>query len=280
MSDGSSRQPVIVACCARSGSTLLRYILDTHPLICCPPELHLVRLHQQLRWVYMFTSGDRGEEGQGPGEAARQDAVERSRATVDGIMAEYCRRKGKPIWCEKSILTVDHFTDLDELLPQARVLCLYRHALDVVRSGLDVIQDDPRGYGFEPFLARHPRSPMTALVEHWCDKSARMLAYQRHAPERTLAVRYEDIVSNPQRTLDRIFGFLGLEWSTDLLERVFDTEHDLGPGDNNILQAKGIDAGRAGRGQQLDVSGLAPDTLAAMNRLLKTLAYTPVLASR
>ncbi|MFN2568680.1 MAG: sulfotransferase [Candidatus Dormibacteria bacterium] len=44
--DGAA--PIFVVCCSRSGSTLLRYILDTHPLVACPPELHVAQLCRRL----------------------------------------------------------------------------------------------------------------------------------------------------------------------------------------------------------------------------------------
>jgi hypothetical protein len=33
--------PVFVLCMARSGSTLLRFLLDAHPELACPPETML-----------------------------------------------------------------------------------------------------------------------------------------------------------------------------------------------------------------------------------------------
>ena len=37
-------EPVGVLTCARSGSTLLRFILDSHPELACPPETGVVDL--------------------------------------------------------------------------------------------------------------------------------------------------------------------------------------------------------------------------------------------
>ena len=43
------RDPVFILTASRSGSTLLRFILDTHPDFACPPETHL--LHAAGRFL-------------------------------------------------------------------------------------------------------------------------------------------------------------------------------------------------------------------------------------
>lgn len=58
-----SNAPIFVLCYARSGSTLLRYILDTHPEIVAPPELHLLTAARQLAWVFQHTAQVPSAEG-------------------------------------------------------------------------------------------------------------------------------------------------------------------------------------------------------------------------
>jgi protein-tyrosine sulfotransferase len=43
-----SIEPIFIFSCERSGSTLLRFILDTHPYVCCPGQLYLGPLCQSL----------------------------------------------------------------------------------------------------------------------------------------------------------------------------------------------------------------------------------------
>jgi hypothetical protein len=38
---GDARRPIFVLTVARSGSTLLRFILDSHPDLACPPETNI-----------------------------------------------------------------------------------------------------------------------------------------------------------------------------------------------------------------------------------------------
>jgi hypothetical protein len=50
--------PVFVLCGARSGSTLLRFILDAHPELACPPETNIPALCAQLSSVW-YTDPER-----------------------------------------------------------------------------------------------------------------------------------------------------------------------------------------------------------------------------
>jgi sulfotransferase family protein len=48
---GRLQDPVFVLCMGRSGSTLLRFLLDAHPELACPPETSLPELCGQLSVV-------------------------------------------------------------------------------------------------------------------------------------------------------------------------------------------------------------------------------------
>jgi protein-tyrosine sulfotransferase len=49
--------PVFVLCIGRSGSTLLRLILDTHPELACPQETNIPALCSQLTLVWSLIEG-------------------------------------------------------------------------------------------------------------------------------------------------------------------------------------------------------------------------------
>jgi hypothetical protein len=49
--------PVFVLCNGRSGSTLLRFPLDAHPDLACPPETNLPALCAQLATVWSLIEG-------------------------------------------------------------------------------------------------------------------------------------------------------------------------------------------------------------------------------
>src|ERR1700677_4762647 len=54
---GSTEDPVFVLCMGRTGSTLLRFLLDAHPDLACPPETSMPALCGQLSVVWSLIEG-------------------------------------------------------------------------------------------------------------------------------------------------------------------------------------------------------------------------------
>jgi hypothetical protein len=265
--------PSFILCASRTGSTLLRYILDTHPQVCAPPELRIGELCQRLIWLYSYTADEEQELEPAWGAAS---ARRRTRRIVDEIMHEHCKRQGKLLWCEKSVGNVQRLHVLDEVYPDARLIFLHRHCLDVVRSCLEVERSLPGRSGYEPWLARQPGNPFAALVDYWCESTERLLAYEKANARRATRLRYEDLVRNPRRVLPRIFVLLDLDWDPAILDRVFVVRHARGPGDSGIARTSRIESGFIGRGLALPWQTLASEPLARVQSLLKALGYPPL----
>src|SRR5713226_4495167 len=103
---GSSADPVFVLCNGRSGSTLLRFLLDAHPELACPPETNLPGLCVQLATVWSLIEGaplsaNRGDEPPEVPEAA----IAGVRETMDRMVGSYLARRGKKRYCDKSLGT-------------------------------------------------------------------------------------------------------------------------------------------------------------------------------
>ena len=99
-----SADPVFVLCNGRSGSTLLRFLLDEHPELACPPETNLPALCGQLATVWSLIEGaplsaNRGDE---PPEIP-DAAIAGIRATMNMMLGSYLRRRGKKLYCDKSL---------------------------------------------------------------------------------------------------------------------------------------------------------------------------------
>src|ERR1017187_4708015 len=54
---GADNDPVFVLCCGRSGSTLLRFLLDAHPDLACPPETNMAVLCAHLASTWSLLAG-------------------------------------------------------------------------------------------------------------------------------------------------------------------------------------------------------------------------------
>src|ERR1043165_3692102 len=99
LSQKQSTRPTFILSCERSGSTLLRYIVDTHPDIACPGELNLGDLCGLLyhSTYYSLAQVLASEEIE---RSSR--TIEKVREIISDLMSEYAAAKGKRLWCEKS----------------------------------------------------------------------------------------------------------------------------------------------------------------------------------
>lgn len=270
--------PIFVLCYARSGSTLLRYVLDTHPNIVCPPELHLLLTAKQLSWVFEHTAAvpDPSKQSSDTKFDSKSYAIERVRDSVSSIMDEHATRAGKTVWAEKSVSTIDHVDLLAQLYPHARLICLHRQAPDVMASCAQAAQQRQGIFGFEPFVAAMTGNPVDGLADYWIDKTRRLLDTEKNSGKACLRIRYEDIVTDPQTSLGKLFDFLGLASSAGMLDSIFSTPHVVGPGDSKILTTTGIHVNSIGHGRRLAMHKLSPDRREQIDALHAQLGYLPI----
>jgi protein-tyrosine sulfotransferase len=242
--------PILILSCERSGSTLLRYMLDTHPEIACPGELVLGQFVRSLRLLLERTRGG----GAGSEDTAAGWVRSEVNRTVHERMADYARARGKSRWAEKSPGNLEFLDELVWAFPEARFICLYRQSLDVVHSCLEC---SVHGFMPElaPYAARRLDNLVAAMLENWATKTARMVALERTIE--CCRVHYEALVSDPVATLDRVFAFLGLGWDQALLQAIFETPHDPGGGDFKIRSAKSIERDHIGTGAAVSRRKLA-----------------------
>lgn len=274
MNSEKNTGPVFVLCAARTGSTLLRSVLDAHPDFCCPPELHLGWLADSLAWVYKYT----GPETQ-PGNEDYTKASERNiRNLIDGIMSDYSSRMKKPTWCEKSVFTIDGVRLIDKLFPEARYICLYRNCLDQVASAINTLDRDPTGssYGFEPFLARTGTDTLNSLVDYWLAKMKAILAFENGHMEKCNRIQYESLVLETSNELERLFSFLGSHWSDEMINSILSGPGITGPGDYKISKTEGIRISSVGQGKKIDTDRITPDRLQKINQLHTILGYCAI----
>ncbi len=264
--------PIFVLCYARSGSTLVRYVLDTHPQIVCPPELHLLLAAKHLTWVFEHTAEVPGSDGR-PLDATAY-AIERARETISSIMDEHTARAGKTVWAEKSVSTIDHVDLLGQLYPHARLICLHRQAPDAMASCAQAAQRRQGVFGFEPFVAAATSNPVDGLADYWLDKTRRLLDIEEKSVDSCLRLRYEDLVTEPRASLDALFDFLDQPRSADMLDSIFSTPHVVGPGDSKILTTTGIHADSIGHGKRLAMDRLSADRREQIDALHAQLGYS------
>ena len=267
--------PAFIACCARSGSTLLRYVLDTHPDLCCPPELHLAsQLFHGSHLVLYTLMQSFTPPRERPLDLDAMYAEVRRIAT--GMVGPYVARSGKRRWCDKSTTTVDHLDLVHRVFPEAKVILLHRNCMDVVRSALDASEYGWDWPEFQGYLLKSPTNLVDALIDYWVEKTEKLLEFETKHPARCWRVTYEALVFSPEETARGVLSFLGLAWHEGLVDSVFSVPHPDGPGDYKIQSTNRIEQSSVGRGSSIPFRQISKERREAMNVLLERLGYPTV----
>ncbi len=185
------REPVFLLSSVRSGSTLLRLMLNSHPLVHAPHETHVRRLVVEFETPpvrqAMETCGHR-----------RTDL---EHLLWDRVLHRELARSGKRVLVEKTPSNVFVWQRIRKCWPDARFVFLIRHPLSIVRSWHEA---DPENRPFDLAVER------TLLYMKALQRARRRL------PGPTL--RYEDLVADPESETRRLCDALGLPWDAAMLE--------------------------------------------------------------
>ena len=178
--------PVFVICTLRSGSTLLRVLLDSHSQIRSPHELHLryVSVHFDQKW------SERSMKELGLDTRAADYLL------WDRILHRELTASRKSIIADKTPNNVFIVDRLREAWPDARFIFLLRHPGAIARS-----REKYKGEGADELIIKY----VEAL------EAARQ-TYDGHT------VRYEDLTANPERELRKICDFLGVPYEATMLD--------------------------------------------------------------
>jgi len=212
----------------RSGTTLLRVMLDRNRSLAVPDESYFVpqlaRRHRGSLDPAAFVDDLRRlptlvEWGLSPEAVARR--LRPGMTTGDAIAAvfeAYADEQDKERWGDKTPLYMQYLPLLERLFPRAVYVHLIRDGRDAATSFLEVPEGImTAGWG-------HPRDAV-GFAAQWATevRAARELG-ARVGAARYLEVRYEAVVAAPGEELRRVCSFAGLEYDDAMLGYVGQTD--------------------------------------------------------
>jgi hypothetical protein len=277
-----TQRPVFVLSVARSGSTLLRFILDSHPELGCPPETNVGQACFALAriWDLLEPSPESAEHAWRPNAVSADlppDAAMSIRTAVDTVYNRYLAQHGKRRWCDKSLDSAQMADLLAHVFPGAQFVCLYRHCMDVVVSAIDAAPWGLSGYGFDSYVARTPGNLVLAVAGCWLEQTKAIVEFQERYPGRCHGIRYEDLVTAPERVAGELFTFLGLPPVPGITQTCLGQEHEIrGPADHKIWFTSQISAASLGQGCRVPLRMLPPEFVKNLNQTLDQLGYRQV----
>lgn len=193
---------LVIGGASRSGTTLTRVMIDSHPDIACGAETGLflpVLAEGQLSRFYGV-----------PRSLIRQWERDSSSHPEFAVrfLAAHAAREGKPAWAEKTPRNVLNLGWILDRFPNAAFCHVVRDGRAVVNS----LRTHPRYR-----IRRGRRVPtgivndLGACIDQWIEEAGAGVAFESHP--RVVRVRYEDLVRNPEAALTPVLDKLGLPWS-------------------------------------------------------------------
>ncbi len=211
----ATASPFFIIGSARSGTTLLRLMLNAHRDVAVPPESRfVVELYdgsdevEVESFLGQLGAHKRFEAWDLPLEAVRDEIGAAPKAAyADAVAAPfraYARVHGKRVWGDKTPRYVEHIPFLMQLFPQGRFIHLIRDGRNVALSYADV-----------PF---GPKNVAKAAVL-WADRVQKGCFAGRSLERgRYIEIRYEDLVDDAAGEARDICEFLGLEFDEGMLD--------------------------------------------------------------
>ncbi len=204
----------------RSGTTLLRLMLDAHPEMAIPPETHFVppllesferlRVSPERAMEVVLDTPNSGWEDLGLDAA---DMLTRLRAldpfnspdAVRAFYGAYAERHGKPRSGDKTPRYVTRMKRIAGALPESRFIHVIRDGRDVLLSlnrRLVELRDS------EPV-------PVERFARRWRRRVQN--ANRAELGDRYLELRYEDLVTQTEPALRRVCEAIDLEFDAAML---------------------------------------------------------------
>ena len=201
----------------RSGTTLLRLMLDAHPQLAIPPETHFIpelvescvlaenpahtfftSLEQHFSWpdYHLEIEAIRARLGNSfdVGNAIRT------------FFLTYAGKFGKVRWGDKTPTYLTQMTAIEAVLPESRFIHIIRDGRDVSLSIADL------------WFGPHSGHKTAGEVARWwaarVNEGRREGSKARHYME----LRFEDLVTEPEPVLRRIAEFIDLPWDPSMLD--------------------------------------------------------------
>ncbi|MBN1354530.1 MAG: sulfotransferase [Candidatus Omnitrophica bacterium] len=207
-------EPVFIVGSGRSGTTLLKDLMNSNSDIKFPPESHFL-----LEFYKLF--GDPRNEKEAVGlmrhirrhyrykrfgldiKDAEIKGFRKYNSLIDYIYTRFsCKYKAKR-WGEKTPYYMNYLEDIKSLFPSAKFIHIIRDGRDMALSVIAT--------------AWGPNNVYTA-AKYWKEYVEAGIKARDKLKESYMEVKYEDLLENPESVLRKITSFTGLTYSPDMLK--------------------------------------------------------------
>jgi len=207
----SKLNPVVIGGCARSGTTLLRVMLDSHENIVCGPESNLFcsddnrnsRRVSFLSYHYHMPKP----------EIKRMIETSSCEAEYIEMFSDHLLSShNKTRWAEKTPKNVWYIREIFGKFPLAKFIHVIRDGRDVSCS----LKTHPKTKTVDgKVVPTNINRPLVECVQRWVADVNLGLTWREDS--RYIEIKYEDLVLNTRNVLEKLFVFIEEPFSETML---------------------------------------------------------------
>lgn len=245
-----SFSPIFIVGVPRSGTTLLRVLLDSHSRILALPE---------TPWVSGAYGGPLSlrqlllDLADGPYGAAknvagidREAILEAGRVFLEKLFEPALAAREKTMVAFKTPSDIPHLEFLTDLLPGARYIHITRDGRDVALSQL------AKKGSFFLELRGYRSLSYANVFRRWVEWEQKAVSALSRPGLKVCHLRYEDLIADTERQLRRLTDFLEIPFESRMLDYA-DHAHDYPKweaGSTDVVQRRSVSDGSVGKWQK------------------------------
>ncbi|MCL1928736.1 MAG: sulfotransferase [Treponema sp.] len=216
----------------RSGTSLLRLMLNAHPHITVPPECGFTIWLKDKYMQSDFTDYNIVNEFVNELNTCRKFETwtfdlksfreyiinaecSNYQEIISSVYEHYAAIKNKSIyiWGDKNNFYLKHINDIHSIFPHCRFIHIVRDGRDVACSYLKLPSLDSKSI-YAPKLP----STITEIALEW-ESNISLISKQLDEIEamQVIEIRYEDLVKQPVETLQKAASFIGVDYDCNML---------------------------------------------------------------
>ncbi|MBK8658852.1 MAG: sulfotransferase [Bacteroidetes bacterium] len=230
----------------RSGTTMFRLMMNSHPFISVPPECGFAEWHyEQFKDWDISKSIDDDALAEFINRLSGSKKIETWRLDYDFLYsqikesnpssyAELCelvylsyaakRQKSVKVWGDKNNYYIKKLTKINAIFPNSKFIKIIRDGRDVACSYIDMknVKSDS---AYKPILTDN----IAEIANEWLSNNQVIDDFLKTIESRrSLTIRYEDLLTNTSGTLKYVTDFLEVVFDSKMLE-YYRNESDLEP---------------------------------------------------
>lgn len=209
--------PFFIVGVGRSGTTLLMSMINAHPDVTMPPETHFLR--RQVVPDHGVKPGEVEERLRSDEYFSRLDLdlselldyFRKGGIQYDWVLLyrrilwQYLKNSGSNLIGDKDPKSVEYLPVIKAIFPDAKILHMVRDPRDVVLSREKAGWSKDRSWFTHPLAYR-------VQFQMGRDRGRNLFG------ENYMEVKYEELITQPEETLETVSGFLGINYSKKMLD--------------------------------------------------------------